>query len=301
MGTRVVQKIRHGSKSPFAWQMTFHPIPHTPWFVGYFPKGPTPTKEMMSVLRNIAREQHAISIQLEPNTRESEFHTPLSSLGLIPSHRELFTKHNFLLDLTQSEKDLMARMHSKTRYNIRVAERHGVTIAEDNSDRAFAEYLRLSQETTSRQGFYAHDEHYHRTMWKEMSAAGIAHLFTASYQGKTLAAWIIFRWGDTIYYPYGASSRDNREVMAPTLLLWKIALWGKSHGAKTFDLWGALGPAADPRDPWYGFHRFKEGFAPEAVTYIGSYDFVTNPLAYRIYCIADSLRWMLLRLKRRIA
>ena len=99
-----------------------------------------------------------------------------------------------------------------------------------------------------------------------------------------------------MYYPYGASSREHREVMAPNLLLWKLIKWGKQHGIKTFNLWGALGPNPDSHDSWFGFHRFKSGFAPKLVEYVGSYDLVIQPFLYKLYCIADSIRWRILKM-----
>jgi lipid II:glycine glycyltransferase (peptidoglycan interpeptide bridge formation enzyme) len=185
-------------------------------------------------------------------------------------------------------------MHPKTRYNIRVAQKHNVVIKEDNSPEAFKEYLRLTEETTSRQGFYAHNAKYHKTMWKIMHDAGIAHLFTASHEGHVLSAWIVFVWQDSVYYPYGSSDRNHREVMAPTLLLWEIAKWAKKKGIKKFDLWGAMGASPDTNDPWYGFHRFKQGFNPQHVEFIGSYDLVINKPLYNLYIIADSVRWGIL-------
>jgi len=281
------------------WYVTFHTIPHTPWTIGYFPKGPMPDKKMTDELMKLGREKRAIFIQLEPNVEKlSDQSATLPDL-LIPSHRPLFTKYTFMLDLTKSEEELMSIMHPKTRYNIRVAQKHGVIIAEDNSETAFQAYLKLSEETTNRQGFYAHDKHYHRTMWDTLRKADVAHLFTATYQGQTLAAWIIFVWGNTVYYPYGASSREHREVMAPNLLLWEIVRWAKARSLQYFDLWGAMGPNPDPRDPWYGFHRFKEGFKPRLVEYIGSYDLVITPFLYQLYRIADTLRWGLLKFKKR--
>ncbi|MBI5448960.1 peptidoglycan bridge formation glycyltransferase FemA/FemB family protein, partial [Candidatus Gottesmanbacteria bacterium] len=169
---------------------------------------------------------------------------------------------------------------------------------EDNSPQAFQTYLTLARETTQRQGFYAHNETYHKTMWKIMNTAGIAHLFTATYEGSTLSAWIIFAWQDTVYYPYGTSSREHRDAMAPNLLLWEIARWAKQKGYKKFDLWGAIGPNPDVRDPWYGFHRFKQGFNPKLVEFIGSHDLVINPLLYQLYCVADTIRWTLLRFRK---
>jgi lipid II:glycine glycyltransferase (peptidoglycan interpeptide bridge formation enzyme) len=277
------------------WQLTFHAIPHTSWCVGYFPKGPQPTQQMVEQLKKLGKEKHAIFIQLEPDVRTaSHVHLPQE---LRPSHRSLFTKYTFELDLTHSEEDLLKQFHSKTRYNIRVAQKHDVKISEDNSQEAFAAYLKLSQETTSRQGFYAHSEHYHRTMWNILYKAGIAHLFTATYKGEVVAAWILFLWNKQLYYPYGASSRNHREIMAPTLLLWEIIRWAKAKGVDTFDLWGALGPNPDPNDPWFGFHRFKQGFNPTLVEFIGSFDLVVHPLLYTLYCLADSLRWTLLKIK----
>ena len=244
MGIDVVQT--HG------WQITFHPVPHTPWTVGYFPKGPAPSPTMMKILFDLGITKHAIFIQLEPNVT-GNFQFPISNFQLIPSHRPLFTKYTFVLDLTKSEDELLAAMHPKTRYNIRVAQKHKVIIKEDNSSEAFKKYLRLEKETTERQGFYAHNEIYHKKMWETMRKAGIAHLFTASYESEVLSAWIIFVVGDTAYYPYGSSSRDHREVMAPTLLLWEIARWAKAKGLKKFDLWGAMGPNPDTNDPGTAF------------------------------------------------
>lgn len=273
------------------WHVSFHRIPYTHWTIGYFPKGPMPTKTMVEQLRTLGKEKNAVFIQIEPNTTA---HFNL----LPPSHHPLFTKYTFIIDLTKSEEELLRGMHPKTRYNIKVAEKHNVKIQEDNSADAFETYLRLSQETTDRQGFYAHNKQYHRTMWQIMHKAGIAKLWTATYEGSVLAAWVIFVHDGVMYYPYGASSREYREVMAPNLLLWELMKWGKQHDMHAFDLWGALGPppagGPDPKDPWYGFHRFKAGYNPALVEYAGSYDLVIHPLLYNIYCIADSIRWLIL-------
>lgn len=276
-------------------QLTFHRIPHTSWTIGYFPKGPLPTKTMLETLHNIGREHHAIFIQLEPNATAEISDKLQREIRLRLSHHPLFTRYTFRLNLTKSEEDLFLAMHHKTRYNIRLAKKRGVQVVENNSSNAFAAYLRLNKETTGRQKFYAHNETYHTTMWRIMHKAGIARLFTATYKNQILAAWIIFCWKDIIYYPYGTSSRNHREVMAPVLLLWEIARWGKSQGYKAFDLWGALGPDPDPKDPWYGFHRFKKGFCPDLIKYVGSYDFVISPALYRAYCAANTIRWFVLK------
>ncbi|MDO8451911.1 MAG: peptidoglycan bridge formation glycyltransferase FemA/FemB family protein [bacterium] len=296
MGIDVLRYIDE-SQAHTHWQISFHQIPKTPLVIGYIPKGPEPTEHILNALKNIGKEKHAVFIQLEPNS--STLQPATYNLHLLrPSHHPLFTKYTFVLDLTKSEDQLIAAMHAKTRYNIRVAERHGVKIQEDNSDRAFSEYMKLHAETLERQKFYAHSTAYHQKLWSIFHPAGLAKLFTATFQNNMIAAWIIFPFHDTLYYPYGASSRDHREVMAPTLLLWEIARWGKQMGYKAFDLWGALGPQPNPRDPWYGFHRFKEGFNPNLVEFIGSYDLIIKPTLYRLYTVADRLRSKALSLRK---
>jgi lipid II:glycine glycyltransferase (peptidoglycan interpeptide bridge formation enzyme) len=301
MGIDVVRLgVYEKNKLIEGWQITFHAVPYTNFTIGYFPKGPLPTQQMLSELKKTGKKKNALSIQLEPDV-SIDIPFTISSFPLLRiAHRALFTKYTFILDLTKSEDELLSAMHSKTRYNIRVALRHGVTITEDNSDKAFAKYLDLAEETTHRQGFYAHNRKYHKTMWYILQKAGIAHCFTATYEKQIITAWIIFTWKDTIYYPYGASSRNHREVMAPNLLLWEIVKWAKTKGFFYFDLWGAMGPDPDTKDPWYGFHRFKEGYAPSHIEYLGSFDLIVQPLLYNLFIFVDSIRWMILKIKSRI-
>lgn len=304
-GLKVVRLVvSQGGQITSAWQLTFHPVPLLPLTIGYFPRGPFPATEMVNELRKIGKQQRAIFIQLEPNISKSS-NLITADLNLLrPSHHPLFTKFTFVLDLTKPEEQLIKEMHHKTRYNIRLAQKYKVEVKEDNSDQAFHAYLRLTSQTIARQGFYAHSLFYHQKMWEVMHKARIARLWTATYQKQILAAWIIFVWKDTVYYPYGASSREHKEVMAPNLLLWEIVRWAKSEGFKFFDLWGALGPPPvgghDPHDPWYGFNRFKQGYAPQLIELIGSYDLIINPLVYKLYAVSDTIRWIILKLKSKL-
>ena len=339
--------------------LSIHKIPHTPWTIGYLPKGPLPTKEMLDKLQEIGKKENCIFIQIEPNAikdtkilryediknKKNESPSILISQypNIYPAAHPLFAKYTFILDLTKTEEELLKNMHPKTRYNIKVAQKHGVKVVEDNSDEAFEMYLKLTSETTKRQGFYAHTEQYHRLMWetlrpknskleyrnskqiqntndknfksfehsnlqhsKIVSDFGFrisdlnhltSHLLTAKYRGKTLATWVLFVFKDTLYYPYGASSSEHRETMASNLMMWEAIKFGKKLGLEKFDMWGSLGPNPDPKDPWYGFHRFKEGYGGKLVEFIGSYDLIINPMLYQLYKIADKIRWLILKLK----
>ncbi|KKQ35574.1 MAG: FemAB family protein [Microgenomates group bacterium GW2011_GWA2_37_6] len=179
--------------------------------------------------------------------------------------------------------------------------------------------MKLTKETTKRQKFYAHGEDYHKLMWETLKSTIVnnqpaspaggssivnfnklqAHLLKATYNKKILVTYILFTFKDTLYYPYGASSDENREVMASHLTMWEAIKFGKSLGLSKFDMWGAANnPNPKPSDPYHGFHRFKEGFGAELTEFIGSYDLVINPLNYRLLTVADKLRWAYLRVKK---
>ncbi len=286
-----------GKKLLSGFQLTIHPVPQTNYTIGYFPKGPLPDLPMLETLKKIGKSENCLFIKLEPNIFPQGETRQFLKEHNCRVGRPLFTRYTFQIDLTQSEDQLLALMKEKTRYNVKLAQKAGVSVFEDNSDGAFQNYLQLTFETTKRQKFFAHDQKYHELMWQTLRASNMAHLLTATYQGKILVTWILFLFNNALYYPYGASSSENREVMASNLMMWEAMRWGKTNNAKTFDLWGALGPNPNPKDPWYGFHRFKEGYGGQLVEFIGSYDLVIQPYLYPLYTLADKLRWSYLNLK----
>lgn len=287
-----------------AYQITIHKTPSFPYLIGYFPKGDLPSAELLKDLKEIGSTNKLSFIQLEPNVISDHWKT--SDENIKKSFHPLFTKYTFMIDLTKTEDEILAKMHQKTRYNIKVSQKHNVEIEIDNSDKAFEEYIKLTEETTKRQRFYAHGEKYHRLMWQTLGNKEydknklIAHLLTAKYGNKTLTTFILFTFKDTLYYPYGASSEEHRETMASTGAMWEAIKFGKKLGLKKFDLWGAANiPDPKPTNPYYGFHRFKQGFGAELVEFAGSFDYVINPINYRLLSVADKLRWAYLKAKKK--
>ena len=270
--------------------LTIHKVP----FLGkiaIFEKGPAPTKQMLKELTDYSRQHGLIFVKLEPNEIKNVKLTKLlKDFGAVAG-KTLFTPTTFWIDLTKSEEELLKGFSSKTRYNIRLAERRGVTVTEDNSDKAFETYLKLTRETVNRQKFFAHNEKYHRLMWKHLKPAGIAHLLTAKYQNRIIAAWILFAHKDFLYYPYGASSSDPNDyrLMPSALLMWEAIKFGKKLNLKTFDLWG--------REPGKGFTKFKEGYNPQVIEFLGTWDLVINKPLYYLYILLEQIRWLVLRTK----
>lgn len=278
-------------------------IPKNKYSVGTYIKGVKPTKDLLDKLKVVAKDNNLVSIKIEPDyVPESEKERQslvklLKDSGCVRG-KTLFTPSTFVIDLSPSEDDLLKSFSSKTRYNIRLAKRNAVTVIEDNSDDAFEKYLELTKETITRQGFYAHSEKYHRLMWKHLhkkpiskNQKPVARVLIATYQGEIVTTWILFSNEDTLYYPYGASTHKYKNVMANNLMMWEAIRLGKSLGLKKFDLWG--------KEEGKGFTKFKEGYAPKVVEFLGSWDLVTSRL-YWPFRIADNLRWLALHIKSRL-
>lgn len=307
-GNEVIRKgVFEKDKLVQSIQVTLHQVPKFNWQIGYFPKGALPDEAQMKVLKEIGKDNNLVMIKLEPDvfrradqSKNQGWNTIDSFLKQHGCHigRRLFTQYSFWLDLTKTEAELLNKMHPKTRYNIRLAEKKGVQVSLDDSPACFAWFLKLLfEETVVRQGFFAHTPEYFKKLWQVLNPAGIAHLLRAYVGEQTLAVFMVFVFNHKIYYPYGASTRESKAIMAPNLLMWEAVRLGKKLGCQSFDMWGALSPNPDQNDPWYGFHRFKAGYGGQLVEFLGTYDLVFNSSRYLLYRQLDNLRPLALKIK----
>lgn len=292
-----------------AYCVSFHIIPHTKFSIGTLLRGPAVDKDMIENVRKIALDENAIFVKFEPDVYQKTFdslNNPTSISintdfpSFVISPKVAFYPYSYVVDLSKTEDELLALMSSKTRYNIKVANRHTVKVEENTTDAGFGIYLKLLFDTTKRQGFFLHTQKYHRDLWNLLKKTKNVHIMLASLNGEVLAAFMLFTQKDKLFYPYGASLDVHREVMAPNLLMWESIRLGKSLKLKTFDMWGSLGPEASEREPGFGFHRFKQGFGGQLVQFMGTYDLVINQNLYQLYNLVDKYRWKLLRLKAKL-
>ena len=187
-------------------------------------------------------------------------------------------------------------MKPKPRYNIRIAEKHEVSVKEMTDDEGFEIFSELYFRTTERQKYHGHNYDYHKTIF-DILKKNISHIFIAFYKEKPLAAYHVFLFNHILYYPYGGSSEEYKEVITSNVLMWKVIRFGKKHQAKLFDMWGSLPPDYDRAAAWSGFTRFKEGYGTQFVEFMGSYDLVINPLLYPAYNFAHLLRQQIMRFR----
>lgn len=184
-----------------------------------------------------------------------------------------------IVDLTATEEELLGRMHAKTRYNLRLAQKKGVTARAAGSDE-FETFWQLMSETTERDGFRGHGKEYYQKM-VETCAEGAGDMFVRTYfaehEGKILAAGIFAFYNGTATYVHGASSNEYRNLMAPYALHWQVIRDAKALGCTRYDLYGI------DENKWPGVTRFKRGFGGAEVRLPGTHDVVFNRPWYSMY------------------
>jgi peptidoglycan pentaglycine glycine transferase (the first glycine) len=184
------------------------------------------------------------------------------------------------LDLQRPLDEVMASFHEKWRYNIRLAGRKGVSIriSEDKSDlKAFYDILKV---TSERDRFLVRDISYFEKMWDVLVPNNWMRLFLGEVEGETVCGALSYLFGDKCWYTYGASSNAHRNKMPNHLMQWEMIQWAHGQGCRWYDFRGVSCTPDDPDDPTAGLNRFKQGFNPRFVKYIGEYDLPLSTVGY---------------------
>jgi peptidoglycan pentaglycine glycine transferase (the first glycine) len=226
-------------------------------------------------IKRLAEEEGIMFLRFDPIFDLAKFNYPIiKTIDVQPSKTAI-------LDLSQSEEEILKNMHQKTRYNIKLAEKKGVKIIEAGADR-FEEFWQLMASTSDRDEFNLHGRSYYQEMLKLDNK--FLKLFFAQYRGKLLVGNLVVFFGDTVTYIHGGSSSENREVMAPYALQWQTIKLAKQFGYKYYDFHGV------DEVKWPGVTRFKMGFGPKEINYPGTFDLVFDPGWYKIYKMVRQVR-----------
>jgi len=281
-----------------AAQILFRHLP-LGFSIAYIPKGPVvdwenpaQCQKLLDAIHIEAQKRRAVFLKIEPdiecaNVQTMEF---LNTMGFA-SADTIQPQTSLVLDIRGHEDSILAAMKQKTRYNIRLATKKGVTVRRgDVGDVRI--FHNLSLTTADRDRFGVHSLEYYQTCF-DLFAPNRCALFIAEFENDPIAGLMAFCQGEDAYYFYGASANQYRNLMPSYLIQWVAIQWAKQQGCTRYDLWGI--PDADPEtleaefenrnDGLWGVYRFKRGFGGEYVQTIGAFDYVYNPLLYKLYKI----------------
>ncbi|MBP3412186.1 MAG: peptidoglycan bridge formation glycyltransferase FemA/FemB family protein [Oscillospiraceae bacterium] len=263
--------------------------------------------ELMEASKALAKEEKAYVIKIDPDVPSSNasFASMLEEQGFRTrdtgkNFEAIQPKYVFRLYLNgRSEEEVMAGFHQKWRYNIRVAVKKGVEIRLCGKEMV-PEFARIMIETGLRDNFATRPPEYFSAMLDNLGDK--CRLYMAFHEGKPIAGTLAILYGDKVWYLYGASSNEHRNLMPNYLLQWSMMQWAIENNCRVYDFRGVSGDISED-NPHYGLYRFKKGFGGDFTEFVGEYDFVQNKMVYYIAekgsLLYKSLAAKLYRIKNR--
>ena len=268
----------------FGAQILFRKLP-LGFTVAYIPKTNI-HQILLSEIDSACKQNHAIFLKLEPDLWDSESIAYYSAF--IMSTHNIQPPRTIVVDIRGTEDEILARMKQKTRYNIRLAEKKGITVRAWNDVDSFHKMMLV---TGGRDGFGIHSLEYYKRAYELLQSKGLGEILIAEYEGKPLAALFVACNGNRAYYLYGASTDEELNRMPTYLLQWEAMKWAKARSCEEYDLWGV--PDEDEatleanfetrHDGLWGVYRFKRGFGGELKRAAQAMDRVYNPILYWAY------------------
>ena len=281
----------------------------------YLPRGPLMDwndtalrAHVLDDLQTLARQRGAIFVKMDPevilgagipgaeDARESALGqaviTDLGARGWNYSSDQIQFRNTVWLDLTPTEEEWLARMKQKARYNLRLAQKKGVSVRLGGTE-DLALLYHMYAETAVRDGFTIRSEAYYHALWGQFLRAGMARALIAEVEGQPVGAVMLFLFAGRAWYLFGMSRPEHREKMPNYLLQWEAMRAAKAAGCTQYDLWGAP-EVFNEEDSLWGVFRFKEGLGGQVVRTLGAWDFASSPWRYRLYTrtLPRILDWM---------
>ncbi len=285
--------VENGADLQGGAMVLYKPLPLSLGTLAYVPRGPVVTwddpgsvETVLDAVEAAVRRRRAWACWIEPEAFDDPaLDSRLQALGYRRSEQTIQPRSTILVDLTESEDDIMMRMKSKTRYNIRYAGRKGVEVRRGTLD-DLPKFYNLLATTSERNEFGIHERAYYRRALELFGPEDQIALLFAEVEDDPVAAILVFAVGDESWYIAGASSNRHRRKMPTYALQWEAMRWAKSRGCRVYDLWGI--PDADEEtleaeftersDGLWGVYRFKRGFGGEVVRYAGMWEKSLHPL-----------------------
>ena len=256
-------------------------------------------------IKEVARAEKCVFVRVRPQLMATKENLQiLADLGLKKSPMHLAAEHTVLIDLRQSEEDLLAKMRRQTRYEVRRADKLGIEVTFGNSEADFKEFHRIQVETARRQGFIPPDL---KTLEAERKAFGKnAQIYVAKIDADKdkelvteapkdlpkeapVAYGLIINDGKEADYYEAASTLLNRKLPGAYALLWRAMRDLKKAGCERFNLWG-IAPAGQPNHRYAGVTTFKTGFGGEVVEYVPAHDLVISKVGYLKDYVVETAR-----------
>lgn len=199
-------------------------------------------------------------------------------------------EHTLVLRIDVDEETLRHGLNSGHRSRINTAGKRGLRVVRTNDPQRMPDFVRLLRSVEKRNDFFSYEDPYFDAIAHELLVTGDATLYFTIADDVDAAAALVFDFGPTRYYAFGATDTESRKLMPAPPLVWQAIVDARRDGRERFDLWGAAPPDAPPDHPWAGITEFKAGFGAEHQTFAGTWELPVRPLAARLFALVRASR-----------
>ena len=307
--------IEENKKIIAAMTVLLEKVPHTNTYLMYAPRGPVCdinnielVKRLVNELEKLKEKYNIFLLKFDPNVKYDEkIEKMYKEAGFKVLNKNVNKDdliqplHDMVLDIDNiSEEGLMKSFGEKTRYNIRLATKKSVEVYYSRKEEDLKIFYELYKITAIRDKIGCRSYEYFEAMLKAYDENQL-RIYIAKHEDDKLSAAIAINYGGELFYLYGASSNEKRNLMPNYLMQWEMIKWGLETKCKKYNFGGVLN-----LDPQNGLYKFKIGFCKkDGVTeYIGEIDKVYNKFMYLLYTkglpILKKVKRGLRNIKRRI-
>lgn len=234
-------------------------------------------------ISEIAKKEKAIFVRFEPPPEKLNI---LKTAVKVPHSIPPTT---LLIDLKKTEEEILRDCAEKTRYNIRLSEKKNLEIKIGSAE-LFGDFWKLMKETATRHKIKNFRREYYE---KLLRIKNFAYLAVVYHKKTPLATGLFVDFAGATTYFFGASSDEQKNLMAPYFLHFEMIKNSKKNGQRYYDFWGINPQDKNNKDytkKYEGITRFKTGFGVEIVSYPGAYDLPINKFWYIIYRIGKFIQ-----------
>ncbi len=247
-------------------------------------------KKVFQRIEEVGKKNKCVFVRFRPQLKNTpENNLFLKDLNLVNAPMHLHAQNTVILNLENSEEELLMNLRRQTRYEVRRAEKLNLKVEEDSSLANFKKFHKIQVETAKRQNFVPPSE---KTLLAEREAFlpnNLKLYISKTEDDKPVAYGLILIYGSEAEYFEAASTDLNRKLPGAYALLWHAIKDLKAEGIKSFNLWG-IAPPNSPNHRYAGVTTFKTGFGGEVVEYIPAKDIVLSPLKYKLDVLIETAR-----------
>lgn len=199
-------------------------------------------------------------------------------------------EHTLVLRLDADEETLRRGLNSGHRSRVNTAEKRGLRVLRTTDAARMPDFVRLLRQVERRNAFFSYEDEYFDAIAQELFGSGDASLYFVTAGEVDAAAALVFDFGPTRYYAFGATNVALRNLMPAPPLVWQAIIDARREGRRRFDFWGAAPADAGPGHPWAGITEFKRGFGAEREDYAGTWELTVRPIPALLFGLARSAR-----------